>query len=221
MELLIELIVWIFKTVFGDPEKTVDTTKLNRRSPLKKDQRGPYNYGDDRGSAPKTLEEILEEARRQAGQRREGGMRPTQTINRPQPPAQPAQPKRLVELESVPSASAPASRAQPGVERPTQSIEWATLPAPKQAPKSPRPSMAPITPLEAQRPAPAPEPVRSRNAPRKQAAPTVFAMPDLLQAIRTAPPADKRDAARQALIMYEVFGPPRSRRPHRPGMRSI
>jgi hypothetical protein len=46
-------------------------------------------------------------------------------------------------------------------------------------------------------------------------------VPDLLQAIRTAPPTDKRDAARQALIMYEVFGPPRSRRPHRPGMRSI
>jgi hypothetical protein len=43
----------------------------------------------------------------------------------------------------------------------------------------------------------------------------------LLNAILKAAPEQKRDAARQAIVLHEVFGPPRSRRPHRAGARAF
>jgi hypothetical protein len=43
----------------------------------------------------------------------------------------------------------------------------------------------------------------------------------LLNALLQATPELKRDAARQAIVLREIFGPPRCRRPHRAGYRAF
>ncbi len=249
MEILIELIVWLFKAFFGDPEKTVDTTRLNRKPPLRKD-RGAYTYGDESGGAPKTLEEILEEARRQAAQRRDegggGGSGMSGGTMRPSPPrpiqsTQPPPTTRTV-LDTESESTTPTIRTVVGrpvnAEEPNRPFESISGPTPQQrqqqqqTPKqrrqaenlSRRPLQTAPPPVIAAIPVSAPaaqvKPIRAQ-AKKQPAQAQVFAIPDLLQAIRTAPPADKRDAARQAIVMLEIFGPPRSRRGFRPGGRGF
>jgi len=70
MEVLIELVVWIFRAIFGDPDEEKrkqqrDITRPTITGSPSAVKRGPLNYGDD-SRRPKTLEEILEEVRREA-----------------------------------------------------------------------------------------------------------------------------------------------------------
>jgi hypothetical protein len=197
MELLVELIVWIVKSLFGDPEKTVDTSRQSRK-PAVRPQRGPYRYGDEK-QAPKTLEEILAEARRQANQRKEGTapVAPTPKVQRRVLEVQEEPPKPVRELVAKDAEPSP----------PSETIKWASAKAEAKA------APQPVAIQKAPEPAPVPKPKRVRKAaPQQAAAPTGVLVSDLLQAIRVASPVEKRDAARQAIVLYEVFGPPRCRR---------
>jgi len=216
MEILIELIVWLVKSLFGDPEKTVDTSRQTRK-PAVRQKRGPYNYGDGGGSggAPKTLEEILQEARRQANQRKEGTapVAPTPKVQRRVLDTPEAPPKPVRELVAT-DAERP---------KPSESIQWssgkktdtgATQPTKaiiEQAPET-LTRLPEAATLDKQ-----PKLARMPRSGAKAAAKSGVLVTDLLQAIRVASPAEKRDAARQAIVVSEVFGPPRCHRPFRPG----
>src|SRR5689334_4601761 len=105
MELLIELIVWIFKSLFGEQEKTADMPPTQRPKPRGERPRGRYTYGD-KSKEPKALEEILQEARRKAQERSGGGPRPAPTTHvRSQPPKVT---RRIVPDERPTDPAAPA-----------------------------------------------------------------------------------------------------------------
>ena len=243
METLIELIVWIFKAIFGD-SKSADMT--HRTPPSRTPpRRGPYNYGDESGSRrPKTLEEILEEVRREAAQKKGGGAARsasqaasaaasaaaasaaaaaaaasggTRTLRAP--------------LESERSLSEPLSTISPepgraALGRLESSPTLATLPQmSRQAPQPGAPAYKPpmpelISPQEAAATlaASAANPqaistVREMHAYLTQQ-PAAVSNPALafVRTLRNANPQARREAAWQAVVLAEIFGPPRSRR---------
>ena len=236
METLIDLIVWIFKAIFGD-DKSADMktrTPQSRSTP----RRGPYNYGDDSGTRrPKTLEEILEEVRREAALKRGGSpMRP------PEPPsplvrsAQPVPPVRSdtrtlrAPLQSERTLSESLGKIAPeGGREALGRLERApmlpTLPEmTRSAPQPGKPAYKPpmaeqISPQEAaaalaataQNPQ-AISTVREMNAYlTQQAAPVHTPALEFVKALRRATPQARREAAWQAVVLGEIFGPPRSR----------
>jgi hypothetical protein len=213
MELLIEAIIWLVKSLFGDPEKTVDTSRQTRK-PAVRPRRGPYNYGDDSSNAPKTLEEILQEARRQANQRKEGTapVQPTPKIQRRvlETAEAPQRPARENVAPSIPVREIISRDVE--APKPIEAIEWAMNKKAEPAPQKP-------ATIVTKSPEATPEPKQQKRVRKAaaQATASTVAISDILQAIRVAPPAEKRAAARQAIILYEVFGPPRSLRRHSPG----
>ena len=236
METLIDLIVWIFKAIFGD-EKSAD---MKTRTPQSRSttRRGPYNYGDDGGARrPKTLEEILEEVRREALLKKGGYVPPT-------PPSQP--------LQRMPPASAPSVRSDTRTLRaPLQSERTLSESLGKIAPEGGREALgrlerAPTLPTLPEMTRSAPQPgkpaykppmaeqispeeaaaalaitaqnpqaistVREMNAYLTQPAPDVSTPAlEFVKALRRATPQARREAAWQAVVLGEIFGPPRSR----------
>jgi hypothetical protein len=212
MELLIEAIIWLVKSLFGDPEKTVDTSRQTRK-PAVRPRRGPYNYGDDSSNAPKTLEEILQEARRQANQRKEGTapVQPTPKIQRRvlETAEAPQRPARENVAPSIPVREIVSRDLD--APKPIETIEWAMNKKAEPTPQKPANVV--------KRPDVTPEPKQQKRVRKAaaQAPASSVAISGILQVIRDAPPAERRDAARQAVILYEVFGPPRCLRRHSPG----
>ena len=257
---LIELLIWIFKAFFGEQEKPADMTPT-ARTPTPRKKRGTYVYGDESGQ-PRTLEDILEEARRQAQQKRDGGATgPARlTTSRkeaanapvPVPKGPAAAPKeaarrvaRRVELDapdpsmqrSAPATveaikelvAAPLTAAQDGEPQQADGIERATkrnahIPV-QNADGAKRHTRVSEQQLESHIKPESPDKFeKPRIAAARTAAPARTVDPgvlDILKALRAATPAQKRLAARQGLIMNEIFGPPRSRRPYRPGQRMM
>ena len=117
MDLLVELIVWIFKSLLGEDEKSKRAREQMPGGTQPPVPRGPYDYGDGRGITPnrgmantqapkpRTLEEILEEVKR------------SQQL-RAKPPA--------------PNSSAPATRGAPAQR--TQARPAPRVPAPLMIP---------------------------------------------------------------------------------------
>jgi len=239
METLIDLIVWIFKAIFGD-EKSADMSKRTP-TPRSNVRRGPYNYGDDGGARrPKTLEEILEEVRREALLKKGGYVPPTppsQPLQRtPAPAAAPRVETRTLRapLQSERPLSEPLSTITPEVGRESLGrLERApTLPVlaemTRQAPRPGAPAYKPpmaelISPREAAA-------ALAVTADKPQAVSTVREMSAYLtqppadvnspalafvKALRRATPQARREAAWQAVVLGEIFGAPRSRRQHR------
>ena len=247
MEILIELIVWIFKGLFGEQEKPADVPPTRGPTPRQQRTRGPYIYGDE--GAPKTLEEILEEARRKAQQRGGGsGGGPSNQV-RPaakRPPA--VRPTRRIVSEAPVAPSGPpaanpfapltgmaGTRLIPLAEseeaRPPDTFDWATkrqASAPqKKAGASKQPALAmEESPSQSTLPAareaivarPTVATVRTIAAPVRASGASTF---EIVNAIRAASPSQKAAVARQAGVMYEIFGPPRALRPHRVGQRLL
>jgi hypothetical protein len=232
METLIELIVWIFKAILGD-EKSAD---MSGRTPPTRGpaRRGPYNYGDESSSRrPKTLEEILEEVRREASQKRGGApARPAA----PPPPAATARVEQRTlrtKMDVDPPLSQSLSVPSADTGRPLGRLEGAsTLPTlphmSRQVPPPGAPAYRPpmaelISPQEAAAAlavtAATPQAVdtvsemKALSAPVRVAA-TVTGVA-LIAAMRRGSPQSRRDAARQAVLLSEIFGPPRGRRPMR------
>lgn len=236
MESLIELIVWIFKAILGD-EKSADMS--NRTPPSRPPaRRGPYNYGDEGGSRrPKTLEEILEEVRREAALKKGGApARPPPPPPQQRPaapaPAARAEPRTLrAPLESERPLSEPLSTVTPEAGREAlgqleRAPTLATLPQmTRQAPQPGAPAYIPpmaeqISPQEAAATlaAAAAKPqaistVREMSAYLTQQ-PAAVNAPALafVKALRSATPQARREAAWQAVVLGEIFGAPRSRR---------
>lgn len=230
METLIELIVWIFKAILGD-EKSADMS--NRTPPSRGPaRRGPYNYGDESSSRrPKTLEEILEEVRREASQKRGGApARPAAPPpqERPSPPpvtARVEQRTLRTKLDIAPPTSAESDRHLGRLEG---ASTLPTLPhlqrqAPSSAPPSRQPMPELVSPQEAAAAlatsAAVPQAVESVKETKAVSAPVGAAAAvsgvALINAMRQGSPKKRREAARQAVLLSEIFGPPRSRRPMR------
>jgi len=249
LDLIIHAIIWLLKALFGEHEEPADMSKRQERG---SSQRGPYNYGDQRGGGqrPKTLEEILAEVRREAAQRGSG------QSHTPVPQQEPRPTRRLVTSSDE---EAGETAAPPPSPTPAQRRHLETAPAP--APAAPRPSSTgmpaqqekqhvPVNPrLErlAHLPqmsrdlrggeAPAPmgqRPVAPSGEQENERMRTESGMPpsrsetgraakgsaaEFARKIREAPQGSKLVLARQAVVVQEVFGPPRSRRPIRAGRR--
>ena len=258
MDLLIELIIWLFRALLGEPENTADISLAPKR-PLQGSptRRGPYNYGDGRQDAarPKTLEEILEAVRREAGERQSQGVAPQQRqaqspLPKKQIAAQPAQkaPEKGLGSDIVSRQLQGSLQTESGVptvqpiqaRQSSEKNEIAPQVQPKPAQSKPpkpidrianeaspgrlqsqllRADVETIAPMaEMAELGAGVEGRRLAKAAAKQASSGAGTL-NILQAIRSAPLESKLAAARQAIVISEVFGMPRSRRPHLPGRR--
>jgi hypothetical protein len=235
MDLLIELIVWIFKALTGENAK--DAPNPGGAKPPVPPQRGPYNYGDGRATRPKTLEEILEDVKRQQAQARQPGARPSApTVSRSAPPPAPARAK-------VPSLSRPLSEVQPAnapaaAPAPLQQggaikskIETRALAQTLDEKESVKPGLerkfekiseredqigrgvgrtrvvAEVSTMNA---------IQSVNvAEAGLASRKTNAFAEFFKAMRAAPAEQRADVARRAFVFSEVFGAPRAMRPLR------
>jgi len=223
LDLLIEAIVWLLRSLFGDPEKPADMSRTQQRGGKRGGQRGPYNYGDSSssGSAPKTLEQILEEVRQQAAQ---GRSAPEQ---RPPPPPRPPKPPKIPKIERVEVEE--EKKPVPLSASLSTPSEPAGMPLAQELPRMAQQAQLQHLPEREQRPEqiPAAEAAQAMGKARKKKKPVAASVPvpagptgvDIIRAIRSASPQGKLAAARQAVVVSEVFGAPRSRRPLRPGAR--
>ena len=225
MDLLIELIVWVFKSLFGDPEAPADMQKRGgaqggSRTPGK---RGPYSYGDSGGGRrPKTLEEILEEVRREAAQKRGGGAPAAQPV--PQQIEEPPVPQQTVAQRTFKSSL--EDRTEPAAKREGRHESVQTVQVTDTVKKMDAvleryaPHDAVVMMSDEVK-----EAKKSKKSAKRAPAVAAAVTPDagtsiaLIRRIREAPSTQKVLAAREAIIVSEVFGPPRSRRPHVPGRR--
>ncbi len=224
MDLIIEFIVWVFKALTGEDNKAKNLPKGGSTP-----QRGPYNYGDGRGAAgrPKTLEEILEEVKRQQAQ----GKAPAPRAAPPRPPAAPAK---------TPSLSRPLSEVQSASPRPAQGgaiqskIETREMKQTIDARETVKPGLekkfekleqredqralgigqtkmvAEVNTLKSGREVQTIVNMEAGLADKK-----INTYADLFKAMRASAPKSRMEMARRAFVFSEVFGPPRSHRPHR------
>jgi hypothetical protein len=185
MDLLIHLIIWIFRTLFGEQEPPAPLGPRNRTSDSEP-ARGPYDYGDGRGQRSgqnKTLAELLEEARRQA----EGG-RPRQ-VPAPTPPApQRSAPPAVIAQQAAAPAKKPKKRK---VEAPAKPIQKGSIAASEMA---------------------ATHGIGLNQGPQSARAKQLMPLFAALKGGGRTSQAQQLLAA-QAFVLKEVFDAPRSRRP--------
>jgi hypothetical protein len=230
MDILIQLLVWLFRALFGEVDKPPEERGGQFPVPPQRPaRRGPYAYGDEQAVQGKTLEQILEDVRKSAAQKKSetAAPQPPKTVKeygfaagkpkirpdfvrvRPRPKPAPAvaePPEQLVSLKvEVPSLKEAITAVPAGLEQaPVTAAPAGPEPV---APISAVPEVVP--PAEA-----AAELAKSAAARAGGLAPGIAG---LLNALLQAPPEQKSDAARQAIVLQEIFGPPRCRRPHRAG----
>jgi len=206
MDLLIHAIIWLFKALFGEQEPPAQLGPRNRRGDEDSTERGPYNYGDGRGARPagkaKTLAELLEEARRQTQGAPVESPRPVAPpAPPPRPAAPPAPPRPAYEPAQVfvpsPAIHAPAPAAQTVKRSKKEKRKKAAAQA---GAAMPAVVVVPGTAYRAE----------GARADRTKAA--LFAA-----ALRGANPKQKREALIKAVVLTEIFSPPRSRRALRRG----
>ncbi|MGD0090095.1 MAG: hypothetical protein ABSE73_09255 [Planctomycetota bacterium] len=255
MDLLIDLVVGLLRALFGDTTESDDTLRPKRPMPptQSSNQRGPYQYGDEPPAQAKTLEEILEEVRQAAAQRR-GQTAGPPPLPRPGPPPVPSQPQPRPVTRAGQRKRAERSRAasrpepemlQPAAQELTSAPPAAPLEAtPLYSDVAMGEALTALQPAaeqvsaEAAPPASAAlagvagvtgiaelvAPAEAAAAPAKSAVAQAAGLPPgiagLLNALLQAAPEQRQDAARQAMVLHEIFGPPRSRRPYRPGARA-
>lgn len=220
MEELIALVIALLRGLFGEQEKPADMSH-----PSSGDRAQPARRLGG-GARPKTLEEILAEIRQQTTREEAAPIeiRPVREKRMGSAPAQAQPPK-----PAPTPLSKPLSTSEPPVSAPTPArqpeIEEKYVPM-QVARKEER--VQPVRKKRGQaetkeKYAPAQPPVKAKE--RSWAATgdaTLAARPVLLEfqflhALRSAPPEEKLTVLRQAMVLKEVFGPPRPHRPHRPG----
>jgi len=212
MDLLIHAIIWLFKALFGDQEPPAQLGPRHRRGDEVSSERGPYQYGDGDSARParkaQTLSDLLEEARRQTQGAPVEFPAPEATHVPPPSPVvtlpPPLQPPRPV---AVPVAHAPA---QVFVPPPISSASTsATTSQPVKRSKKEKRKKAVVqastaAPIQMAVPGLAYRSNASRAGYGKAALFT--------SALRDANPKQKREALVQAVILAEIFSPPRSRK---------
>ena len=231
MDLLIEFIVWLFKSLTDDKKpasprrrdeqsrEAFDNSETTQPGP--RSQRGPYNYGDA-SAGPKTLEEILEEVRLQ----RQGAppaqtAAPVATARPVSAPAQPQPAKRVARQEKQQPKQQPQQRGIRPVEDRSQektnigerkrsvlegrrlgnTLEQKEIVKPEEIKRR-------FTELDRRedkkfRPADAPIPEATLSDANNYL--------ELFRVLRTAPPKTRIEMARRAFVFSVVFGPPKSR----------
>jgi len=228
MDLLIELVVWIFNALFGSQEKQA---KLGPRSRTDDESEGDTSDDSPRAQRPRTLAELLEEARREAPENQGRPAVPPPTPPRRPPPPPPPPPPRQV---APPVRQVKPLNTQPMVPVPSQVASVAPVLAPSV------PQLAPIASLQARQdtaadaaPKKRRKDAQGRSARPGQVAANVAAertrtsimqrigpattMVPVLAHLRSQNNDERRKAAVQALVSYEIFAAPRCRRPFRPG----
>ena len=231
MGLLVDLIVWLFKNLFGDQEAQANVGPGEERN-AGEGRRGPYVYGDEASSdtttRPKTLAELLEEARQQtrgsappAGYASAPAAKPKRPS--PPPPQVSAPPQQSAEPASA-AAFRPLSKTV-ALPRTPELPKLQEVAAPAEASEE-----APAAPKRSKKRKAHPEesktPVRAgllHTDPKKAAEPgRIRVAPSLapwMAALRDTNGNEKAQLGAQAIMSMEIFGRPRCSRPHRPGAR--
>lgn len=200
--LIIELFTWLFENLFGNQEKSAQVGPRENEDP-DSPKRGPYNYGAG-GNKPqgKTLAELLEEVRQQNA----GGSRaaPPPPPPSPPPPPPPRRPTQIIKpAQAAPVAAAPVYKEQPA------------QPPKLEKKKKKRKQQNAVTEVQE---------IQSLHAIRAIATPgkglkdgrtgVAPALQLWLDGTRNASQPQRKLLQAQAIVAMEVFGPPRSRRPH-------
>jgi len=225
LELLIRLVIWLFRELFGDsePQARVGPRPDRYRD---KSRRGPYNYGDGRPPSrpPKTLAELMSAARQKTEQAQ--GRRDV-PVTRAEVRAVQVAPVARPKIESALPPTFPSQSRAP---RPKASRK-----------KAPRPRKQPrVAPVPTEN-APPSEPgfhgfrsadpsfhgfelgtqgVGGKAVPvkRKVVAPVSGALRPLLEELKAAEPEKRRLAGVRAMAASMIFEPPRCRRHWAPRM---
>lgn len=219
MDILIGLVVWLLRQLFGETEKPADMDDAARR---KEGARRTPKSTRSTGGAP-SLEELLAEVRREADQkRREQLGEPIQA--KPTPRVQPVQ-RPVVQVEAEP---APTHGGGLETREFKSSLETAPVPEPKRAAPEVIASLSDRADKEIKTIAT----TRDRSAPKKKRVkgPTVqqqadaagknvpagAAVAEMLQTIRLGTGDERRQIAQQAFVLNEIFGPCRCHKKYAP-----
>jgi hypothetical protein len=213
MELLIGLIVFLFRAMFGEREEAADMERERRQADARRKSSAGRSSG---GQAGATLEEIL------AGMRRDVNPGPG-VAPKPQPPRQRAV---IAEPEPEPSPRqefrssfdpVPASNAQPAQGKKKKKKKQPELePVPEHA----VPLSELLPPVAHTSELPGDSTTHSLFAepqPPQQPGPkpTARLAASFLHRIRDSNHQQKTAIAQSAVVLMEVFGPPRCKRPFR------
>jgi len=215
VDLLIGLVIWLLKQLFGDTEKPADMDDAARRK--QEGARRPVKSTRSTGGAP-SLEELLSEVRREADQkRREQLGEPIQP--RPTPRVKPVQ-RPVVQVEAEPE---PSHGGELGGREFKSSLETAPVPEPTRAAPEVIASLSDRVDREVQTIATTRDISTPRKA-RKKKGPTVqqqaeasgkkvpagAAVAEMLQTIRQGTGDERRQFAQQGFVLNEIFGPCRA-----------
>lgn len=215
MDLLIELVTWVLKALFGDTEKTADMDDAARRR--EKSQRPrPVRTG----SGAPSLEELLAEVRREADQKRreQAGQtyepRPTPRVESAPQPVFQAEPEPThggsLERREIRSALENVQAPEPV----TPTVEDLTVQS-RVAPQvvaslSEREERAIAEPRDMSKPK---KQRKKKVVPAQQAGqgapviPAGVAVAEMLQTIRKGSGEERRQIAQQGFVLNEIFGP--------------
>lgn len=216
MDLLIGLVIWLLKQLFGDTEKPADMDDASRRK--QEGARKLPKSTRSTGGAP-SLEELLAEVRREADQkRREQLGEPIEP--RPTPRVQPVQ-RPVVQVEAEPE---PSHGGGLGTREFKSSLETAPVPEPTRA----APEVIASLSDRADRAIQTIATTRDMSTPRKKRkkGPTVqqqadaagtkvpagAAVAEMLQTIRQGTGDERRQIAQQGFVLNEIFGPCRAQK---------
>jgi hypothetical protein len=150
VDVLVELIIGLLKMLFGEREEPADMSRRPRGD--QRGARGPYNYGEGgttlpSSGQPKTLEEILEEVRRQSAAKQGGAPRTPPPSN--PPPPMTAGPRPLASTPAQQRRA--ASESAPATQPPRRSTLVESMPSGKPLVERERAAPQPIQEIQAER----------------------------------------------------------------------
>ena len=218
MDVLIELIVWLFKALAGEDEQRKRAARGQPPVPPPT-ARGPYNYGDGRPqprgsiSAPRTLEEILEEVKRSQQFRAQvPAPRKTPPVSAPnkiaavsqrdRPPAPPPDSRLIARTLESKEIVKPQAIEQK-FDRLKVREDARFRPLSEQSQAQGQPGLQQISEISI-----VTEIQDAAHTPAK--ATTVYH--EFFKTLKTAPLQSRREMARNAIVFFEVFGPPKALR---------
>ncbi|GMV82200.1 MAG: hypothetical protein AMXMBFR7_33840 [Planctomycetota bacterium] len=238
---MIELIIWLVKALSNAQEPPSQMGPRSNRT--EGGGRGPYDYGDGRnppaGTRPKTLAELLEEARQQQGGSRPAAPReevapappPRPAVPTPQPVVRAPEPERAAPVMVMPQS--PASTIKPvQAIRPVEKVtdlsakpptvaSADTSDAKRRTAKRRKRQQASVSPVRSQ---PALQnkqnqtnPAQAYVDPRRDIVSPALQVRPWIREFHRARGEDRAVLTAQAIMAMEILGPPRAIRPYKPG----
>ena len=226
--LLVQLVTWLFETLFGSQEKPANVGPRENSDDERSPKRGPYNYGDKGrpSTQGKSLAELLEEVRQQNS----GGGARIEVATPPPERLPPQQAKIVIQPEEV-------QQQQPKMKDSITTIHMRGL-GPAQAqilPPPPVPADPPKKKKKKRQQEQQEHPLHLAHQPTRMTMPRAQAVSFKsrhtglgtgvnpaaimwMDSIKAGSAEQRRLVQTQAVMAMEVFGPPRCRKPHRPGV---